>query len=91
MYEEFRGRGVVFIGLTDQGESELAQVKAFLVESGITWPNGYGAAESLQAFGSTYIPAVWVIGSDGKVVWNDNSSGTLEDGIDHALSLQSAE
>lgn len=85
MYEQFHDRGVEFIGLTSESEDSLSEVKQFLDDTGITWPNGYGARETLAGFEVTAIPAVWVIGPDGKVVWNKASSGTLEDGIRRAL------
>ena len=91
MYQKYRERGVIFIGLTDEDEGELSDIKAFLSDTVVTWPNGYGAAETLRAFDSPYIPAIWVIGPDGKVAWNDRSSGTLEDGIDKALTMLSNE
>lgn len=85
-YEEYRDRGVVFIGLTAEGEESLGESRAFLEATGIPWPNGYGALETLQKFEAHAIPTVWVIGRDGKVVWNIDSPGTLADGIEQALA-----
>lgn len=86
-YERFRERGVVFIGLTPDGEEELPESRAFVEKAGITWPNGYDAVETLQAFltDGGIFPSLWVIGRDGKVTWNRDSPGTLEEAIEKAL------
>lgn len=86
-YERFHDRGVVFIGLTPDGEEELSESRAFVQKAGITWPNGYGAFETLQAFltDGGIFPSVWVIGPDGKVTWNRDSPGTLQEAIEKAL------
>ena len=33
-----------------------------------------------------YFPATWVIGADGKIAWNRDSAGSLEDAIKEALA-----
>lgn len=87
-FEKFKGQNVVFIGLTAEGEDVLPIIQQWLKDTGITWPNGYGALDSLLAFQADFIPQVWVIGVDGKVVWNVDSEPTesLEEGINRALS-----
>ena len=89
MYENYRDQGVVFIGLTQEGEDALSQSQAFLEAAGITWLNGYGAVDTLSALECVAYPTMWVIGTDGKVVWNSDSPGALEDGIEKALSSMS--
>ena len=86
-YQKFKDQNVAFIGLTSDGENLLPEIRQWLEETGITWPNGYGAIESLIAFKADTIPQVWVIGTDGKVVWNVDSEPTesLEQGISRAL------
>lgn len=85
-YNKFHPQGVIFIGLSSEDASAIPQMKQFLSETGITWPNGYGARNTLQAFQAEYIPRTWVIGRDGKIAWNGASKGTLEDGIAAALA-----
>ncbi|MFK7778655.1 MAG: TlpA disulfide reductase family protein [Gimesia sp.] len=87
-YKKFKDQQVVFIGLTTDGEDMLPVIREWLKDTGITWPNGYGAIDSLIAFKAETIPQVWVIGTDGKVVWNVDSESTesLEEGINRALS-----
>ncbi len=60
-------------------------MESFLHKAGIKWPNGYGADNTLLQLEAHFIPAVWVIGTDGRVVWNRDSRKTLEEGIEEAL------
>lgn len=87
-YHKFQDRGVVFVGLTSETEAELPQIEAFIEELDVPWVNGYGADQTLIALQAEVIPLVWVIGTDGKVVWNSGSPGTVEDGIEEALARQ---
>jgi len=88
VHKKYRDQGVVFIGLTDEGEDQLPKSQAFLDAAGVTWLNGYGAADTLLAFEFVAYPTMWVIGADGKVVWNSDSPGTLEEGIEEALAMK---
>ncbi|MCH7686565.1 MAG: hypothetical protein IH899_07790 [Planctomycetes bacterium] len=63
----------------------MDNMELFLHKAGIKWLNGYGAFNTLQQLQANYIPAVWVIGTDGRVVWNTDSQKTLEEGIEQAL------
>lgn len=90
LHARYRDRGVVFLGLTDEGAESLPAIEAFLRGTGVTWPNGYGAGETLARFQHEGIPAVWVVGRDGTIVWNFDSSGEIEDGIEKALAGPSA-
>ncbi len=76
---------VVFIGLTTDDETDLENVRRFLTKYEVTWPNAYGAAETifgtgpaLTGFKTEYFPGYWVIARNGKVVWN-KSMGSLND------------
>ncbi len=88
LHEKFRDEDVVFIGLCSEDESVLNLSQEFVAKAGFTWPNGYGAMETLIQFGSDYIPAVWVIGRDGKVTWNTGYEDIqpLESAIAQALA-----
>src|SRR5262249_18536870 len=87
-YERFREKGVVFIGLSPDEINDVASCRRFLKNAGITWPNGYGAGETLGRFltDGPYFPATWVISADGKIFWNRDSAGTLEQAIEGALA-----
>ncbi len=85
-YETFRKRGVVFIGLTGDSEEKLGAMKEFLFEANIKWPCGYGAVDTLLALQTKGIPQIWVVGTDGKIRWNLDESGNLEEAIEEALT-----
>ena len=61
-------------------------MKEFLSDTKITWPCGYGADDTLTALETRIIPQVWVVGTDGKIRWNLDDSGSLEAAIEDALS-----
>ena len=85
-YRRFSERGdVVFVGLTVEPSGMLPEIETFLRETGIEWPNGYGAVETLMHLRAEYIPAVWVANKEGVIVWNSDSSGDLEGAIEQAL------
>jgi thiol-disulfide isomerase/thioredoxin len=85
-YDMYHKRGVVFLGLTVDSEDAIPQMKEFLTETKITWPCGYGAGDTLNALHAEMIPQVWVVGSDGKILWNLDESGSLEAAIEEALA-----
>lgn len=71
--------------MTSQSGDELPDVRSFLEKHGVTWPNAHGAVKSMRDFEVSVIPAVWVIGADGKVVWNSGEEADIEDAIEQAL------
>ncbi len=87
---------VVFIGLTTDDATDLENVRRFLARYEVTWPNAYGAAETifgtgpeLTGFKAEYFPGYWVIGRDGKVVWNKSmgrNMAALRNAIEKALA-----
>ena len=82
---------MIFIGLTNEGAAKLPDIEGFLTGTGVTWLNGYGAAETLRQFGHAYNPQMWIIGRDGRIAWNENSAVSLEEGIEQALAVEVAE
>ena len=86
VHKKYADRGVLFIGLTSDGEGELGKVRSFLGRAGITWPNGWGAIETTNALKAEYIPALYVIDRNGQLVWfNQEDGGELEDVLDTVL------
>lgn len=85
LYRRYQDR-VVFIGLTPDPEQALPGVRAFLAESGMTWPTGYGAGQTLLALKGEYFPGAWLIDTEGNIVWNRASSLPLEKAIEQALA-----
>lgn len=85
-YQKFADReDVVFIGLTNEHEFALPAIKSYLEEENITWPNGYGAGQTLKAFQANRIPSMWVINKQGIITWNYESPEDLADAIQKAL------
>lgn len=80
---------VKFIGLTAQSPSNnpelMREIDQFLSDTGIKWVNGYGALDTVEAFECNLIPETWVVGRDGRIIWNHNSPGNLAEGIELAL------
>ncbi|HEY2837788.1 MAG TPA: TlpA disulfide reductase family protein [Pirellulales bacterium] len=84
-YEKYKDRGVRFFGLSQDDANTLEQARVFVKRAGVPWPNGYGASTA-DSLGVEYIPMVFVVGRDGRVVWNSQASpGTLDDAIASAL------
>lgn len=85
-WSKFKDKDVQFIGLTVQDSATRDKSEAFLKRAGIEWPNGIGAGPTLEALKCDAIPAVWVVGRDGRIVWNFDSDGELDAAIDRALA-----
>lgn len=86
VYDQFKDRDdFVFVGLTTQGEEELDAIENYIEDTQVPWPVGIGAAETLLEFQADYIPAIWVIDREGKVIWNTDSTKDLEEAIREAL------
>ncbi|MEK6259069.1 MAG: TlpA disulfide reductase family protein [Planctomycetota bacterium] len=83
---KYRDRGVVFLGLTSEGERQLAKSRRFIEATGITWPNGYGAVETLQALNADFIPQMWVIDRQNRITWDVSSNEPIESALDRALA-----
>ena len=78
--------------MTIEGKKSLSSIRVFLKETGIQWPNVYGATTAFEQFEVRRIPAVFVIGRDGKIAWNSGSRSKtkLEDAIEEALASESS-
>ncbi len=87
-YGRFKEQGVVFLGLTSEGGDKLPEIQGFIKQAGIPWPTAYGADATISAFGVQYLPTLIVIGPDGRVFWNNESGGSLEQAIRGALAEQ---
>lgn len=83
-FEKFKDKGVVFLSLTDEGADKKAETEKFLKQHKMTWPTGYGS-QVTEDYGVQGYPTVFVVGTDGKVVWNDNLEGGVEAAVEKAL------
>jgi len=82
LYEKYKDRGVVFVGLTNEDSSSLDLSRAYLEETGITWPQGYGAGETLEELESRGYPDLFVIDRDGRLAWDMTSRESIEEVLD---------
>ncbi|MBI2826286.1 MAG: TlpA family protein disulfide reductase [Planctomycetia bacterium] len=87
-YKKYNDQGVRFIGMTAEGEEALDQSRAFVSDLGIPWPNAYGAGTTIDALRVEAIPTVFVVGRDGRIMWNTDRRGTMEDAIKDALAAK---
>jgi thiol-disulfide isomerase/thioredoxin len=85
LHEKYASKGVQFIGLTAEPQSQLDAIQRFLKETRITWLNGYGAEGTLTELGADVIPMVWVFDRNGTVVWNEESTESLDHAIANAI------
>ena len=88
LYEKYHSQGVEFIGLSSETEESLHDMEQFLKQTGITWKNAYGTGRTLQELGADYIPMVWVVDRQNRIVWNQASEISLEKGIQEALAAK---
>lgn len=86
LHEKYSPEGVVFIGLTDETEENLDAIKEFIREEKVTWLNGYGALETLNAMQADQIPVTWVVDRQGKVRWTEGMSSSIEEAIRAAIA-----
>jgi thiol-disulfide isomerase/thioredoxin len=93
-YNKYKDRGVEFIGLVSEGEDQLPATQAYVDRFRIPWPNGYGADSTIAAWGVTGLPTTVVIGTNGRIAWNDvgwseDFAVDLDRAIDQALASPS--
>ena len=74
LYAKYKDKGVEFIGVSlDHTEARggLTQLKDFVAQQGITWPQyyqgNYVLSEFSASWGITSIPTVFIIDADGKL------------------------
>lgn len=89
VYEEYRDKGVEIVGISlDKSREKLED---FVEDRQLPWTitfTGKGWEDpTARKYGISGIPAVWVIGKDGKVV-STNARGNLEETLDKALEAE---
>ena len=85
-YDAYHKKGVIFIGLTSDSENKLTQMKISSPRPTSPGHAGTGPSTPSARSGVNMIPQVWVVGSDGKILWNMDEEGSLEAAIEKALS-----
>lgn len=86
LHAKYEAQGVKFLGLTSMDEETLDYSREFIAGEGIPWVQGYGATAPLATLQADLIPQVWVVGRDGKIVWDSRSDVPVEEALDQALS-----
>jgi hypothetical protein len=86
------GDRVNFVALSTDPPQDQAKVQEFIDENRLRYPVGYGAIQTLIGFKAQAFPVLWLIGPDGKVIWNMTvePKQSLEDAIEAALSPKTA-
>ena len=85
-YKEYSPKGVVFLGLTGEGIDSESESREFVESHGLTWPNGLGAMNTLEALQVQYLPTLLVIDANGDIAWRSEVGGDLHSAIDAALA-----
>ncbi|MEK7270933.1 MAG: redoxin domain-containing protein [Planctomycetota bacterium] len=81
LYHKYKNEGVVVIGLSDEPADK---VKPFLEELKMDYPVGIGSRTG-EAYKVEGIPHAFVVGKDGRIVWQGHPMEDLEGGIRKAL------
>lgn len=86
LHQKFGDAGVEFVGITFEPPQRLADIQKFLDDTGITWVNGYGGVQTFQDWNVEAVPCVWIVDSQGRILWNLNSPQSLAEAIPLALA-----
>ncbi|MBI4230461.1 MAG: hypothetical protein HY608_06465 [Planctomycetes bacterium] len=78
----YKERGLFILALSSEQKGAL---EPFVAENRIEYPVGCGSSTS-GAYGVRGIPDSYLIGADGKVIWNGHPSGLTDAMIEAALS-----
>ncbi len=84
--ETFAPKGVIFLGVTNEGKERLKESEAFVKETAIPWPNAYGAESFFDELSVEGIPTILVVGRDGQIVWREHHPEGIEKAIEKALA-----
>ncbi len=76
---KFGKKGLSIVGVTNEPSSK---VKSFIDQKGINYVIAIGNASGYSSRG---IPASWLVGSDGKVLWQGHPAGLRAEQIEEAL------
>lgn len=87
LYEKYGDR-IAFVGLSSDAPEQEELVKEFVSKTGIKYPVGYGAIKTLIGFDANAFPALWIVGPDGRVVWNRAVEGkqSFEEALEAAVN-----
>ncbi len=80
-HKEYADKGLVVIDIDDGTQDSPAELKASVEKGGIKYPVLWDKdARNIAAYGVQAMPAAYLIGADGKVVWEGvPDAGKAED------------
>jgi len=88
-HERYNSRGLTLIDVDNGAQDPLPAVQAHVKTAGLPFPVLYDAAGATsRAYGIRASPAAYLIGRNGKVVWEGHPGGdisALERAIEKAL------
>ncbi|MFA6133133.1 MAG: TlpA disulfide reductase family protein [Phycisphaerae bacterium] len=89
VYAKYQPKGAEFVGISLDTADSRDKLEKFIKDEQIPWIQTFSGASWADPTSSKYgvqsIPAVWVIGRDGKVI-SSNARETLETILDKALA-----
>jgi thiol-disulfide isomerase/thioredoxin len=88
VYEKYKNKGVEFVGISFDRAGNRKKLTEFVKKHQLTWIHTYSGKywndPTGRKYGITGLPAIWVVGKDGKIVSN-NARSNLEEVIVKAL------
>lgn len=86
LHDRYADRGVKFLGLTSEDSRTLPRSQQFVDEEHLPWPQGYGANPMLDPLRVDTIPQVWIVGRNGRIVWDMTDREPIEVALDRLLA-----
>jgi tetratricopeptide (TPR) repeat protein len=71
LHEKFKSRGVVIVSLSDEDEQTIEE---FMRKTTMPYIVGSGAKSASASYGVNKIPATFLVGPDGKIVWKGHAA-----------------
>ena len=94
VYNDYKDKDVAFLGISLDKAGQKQKLIDFTKENAMPWPQSYSGKfwqdPTARKYGVDAIPAIWVIGKDGKV-FSDTARSDLAGTIDKALAEKTPE
>jgi len=89
VYAKYKDKNVEFVGVSLDRAGEREKAEAYIKEAGLDWTQTYSGKfwndPTAQKCGIGSIPALWVIGKDGKVLVDGVDHEALEENLEKAI------
>jgi hypothetical protein len=83
LQDKYRAKGFEILAISNESRSEIEK---FVSELEAKYPIVSESSDSMQAYGKTGYPAAFLIGPDGRVVWEGHPAGLTEATIEEHLA-----